>query len=137
MINPAPLVCVHELVPVTIFYLIVLIFQLNLTSAPMISFIVYSNTIHLSIRLNTTNLDQFQVEQKILAISYSIWTLDFFRFVIPSFCVLPNLKIIHVLYLQSISAVFPFILIGITWLCIKLHSRNYKIVTWPWQMLTE
>ena len=130
-----PLYLLLELVPVTVFYLIVLIFQINLTSAPMISFIVYSNFVLFSIRLNSTNLDEFQVEQKILAISYSIWTLDFFRFIIPSFCVAPNLKIIHVLYLQTVSAVFPFVLIGITWLCIKLHSQNFKIVTQPWQLL--
>jgi hypothetical protein len=71
----------------------------------MISFILYSNILLLSISLNTTNLDQFQVGQKILATFYSIWTLDFFRFIIPPFCVSPNLKIIHILYLQTVSAV--------------------------------
>ena len=101
----------------------------------MISFIIYSNFILFSIRLNSTNLDEFQVEQKILAISYSIWTLDFFRFIIPAFCVAPKLKIIHVLYLQTVSAVFPFVLIGITWLCIKLHSQNFKIVIQSWKLL--
>ena len=97
-----------ELVPVTIFYLIVLFFQLNLTSAPMISFIVYSNIILLSIHLNVPNLDQFQIEQKILAISYSIWTLDFFRYIIPPFCVSPNLKIIHVFLSTERLCCFSF-----------------------------
>ena len=130
-----PLYLLLELVPVTVFYLVLLLFQINLTSAPMIIFILYSNFILVSIRLNTTNLDEFQIERKILAISYSIWTLDFFRFIVPPFCVAPNLKIIHVLYLQTVSAIFPFVLIGITWLCIKLHSRNFTIVTQPWQLL--
>ena len=130
-----PLYLLLELVPVTLFYIIVLIFQLNLTSAPMISFVLYSNIILLAIHLNTINLDQLQALQKILALSYGIWSLDFFRYAIPPFCVLSNLKIIHALYLQSVSAVFPFVLIGITWICIKLHSRDYKIATWPWQVL--
>ena len=132
-----PLYLLLELVPVTVFYLVLLLFQINLTSAPMIIFILYSNFILVSIRLNTTNLDEFQIERQILAISYSIWTLDFFRFIVPPFCVAPNLKIIHVLYLQTaaVSAIFPFVLIGITWLCIKLHSQNFKIVTQPWKLL--
>ena len=130
-----PLYLLLELVPVTVFYLVLLLFQINLTSAPMIIFILYSNFILLFIRFNFINFDELQVEQKIIAIFYSLWTLDFFRFIVPPFCVAPNLKIIHVLYLQTVSAVFPFVLIGITWLCIKLHSRNFKIVTQPWQLL--
>ena len=72
-----------------------------------------------------------------MAIFYGIWTLDFFRYAIPPFCISPNLKIIHVLYLQSVSTIFPLILIAITLICIKLHSRDYKIVVQPWQKLNR
>ena len=63
--------------------------------------------------------------------------LDFFCFVIPPFCVSPNLKNIHAFYLQNVSTIFPFILIAITWLYIKLHSRDYRVVTWPWLLLNR
>ena len=134
-----PLYLLLELVPVTVFYLIVLIFQINLTSAPMPSFIFYSNMILIALNFNVTNQDQVesQVLGTIHALSYGIWTLDFFRFVVPPFCVSPNLKIIHAFYLQNISTIFPFVLIAITWLCIKLHSRDYRVVTWPWLLLNR
>ena len=134
-----PLFLLLELVPVTVFYLIVLIFQINLTSAPMPSFIFHSNIILIALNFNVTNQDQveFQALGSILALFYGIWTLDFFHFVVPPFCVSPNLKIIHVFYLQNISTIFPFILIAITWLCIKLHSRDYRVVTWPWLLLNR
>ena len=132
-----PLYLVLELVPVTIFYLIMLIFQVNVTSAPMTSFIFYSNIILFSLNYNIVNQDQAQTFGTILALSYGIWSLDFFRYAIPPFCVSPKLKIIHALYLQSVCAIFPFVLITITWICIKLHSRDYKIVTWPWQLLNR
>ena len=48
-----PLYLLLELVPVTVFYLVLLLFQINLTSAPMIIFILYSNFILVSIRLNS------------------------------------------------------------------------------------
>ena len=134
-----PLYLLLELVPITVFYLIVLTFQLNLTSAPMTGFIFYSNIILIALNFNAVNQDQVESQTlgTILALSYGIWTLDFFRFAIPPFCVSPKLKIIHALYLQSVSTIFPFVLIAITWICIKLHSRDHKIVTWPWQKLNR
>ena len=135
-----PLYLLLELAPVTVFYLIMLIFQVNITSAPMISFVFYSNIIVLhSLNFNIVNHDQveFKALGTIAALSYSIWSLDFFRYVIPPFCVSPHLKIIHVLYLQSISTIFPYVLIAFTWLCIKLYSRDYKVVTVPWQLLNR
>ena len=132
-----PLYLLLELVPVTVFYLIVLIFQINLTSAPMIGFIFYSNIFLFVINFNVVSLDQLQAVGTIVTLFYGIWSLDFFRYAIPPFCVSSKLKIIHVLYLQSVSAIFPFVLITITWICIKLHSRDYKIATRPWQLLTR
>ena len=134
-----PLYLLLELVPVTVFYLIALVFRINLTSAPMPSFIFYSNIILIALNFNAINLDQIESQafRTIFALSYGIWTLDFFRFVIPPFCVSPNLKIIHVFYLQNISTIFPFVLIAITWLCIKLHSRDYRVITWPWLLLNR
>ena len=132
-----PLYLLLELVPVSVFYLIMLIFQVNVTSAPMISFVFYSNIILLSLNLNVINQDQSRVYGTILALSYGILSFDFFRYAIPPFCVSPHLKIVHALYLQNISTVFPYVLIAFTWLCIKLYSRDYKVVTLPWQLLNR
>ena len=127
-----PLYLLLELVPVTVFYLIVLIFQLNITSAPMPSFIFYSNAIILFVH-NGEN----QSYKSVLAIFYGIWSLDFFNYTIPPFCISPNFETIHILYLQSVSAIFPLILVALTWICIKLHSRDCKIVVWTWQLLNK
>ena len=51
-----PLYLLLEIVPVSVFYLIVLIFQLNITSAPMVSFIFYSNIIIFSINFNALSI---------------------------------------------------------------------------------
>ena len=125
-----------ELVPVNIFYFIVLIFQVDITSAPMVSFIFYSNSVIFYLNFILSE-DQPQAYETILAFFYGIWSLDFLRFAIPPFCISPKLKIIRVVYLQSISTVFPFVLIAFTWLCVELYSRDYKIITWPWQLLAK
>ena len=131
-----PLYLLLELVPVTVFYLIVIIFQVNVTSAPMTSFIFTAIlfllvfTIMLSIKTNHKLMEPF-----LHCFTAFGSSLHFFHCAIPPFCVSPHLKIIHALYLHSVSTIFPFVLIGITWICIKLHSRDYKIVTVPWQLL--
>ena len=38
---------------------------------------------------------------------------------------------------KNISTVFTYILIAFTWLCIKLNSRDFKVVTLPWQLLNR
>ena len=127
-----------EIVPVTAFYFIVLIFQINLTSAPMVSFILYSQVVHNVINYGTINLsDQMSTVLSIVSVFHGIWNLNFFRYVIPPFCVSPKLQIVHIVYLQSISTIFPFILIGITWICIEMHSRNCKILVWIWRTLNH
>ena len=133
-----PLYLLLELVPVTVFYLIVLIFKLNITSAPMPIFIFYSNMVLfiLNFRRNTV-IDQSHTSWRILVSAYGIWSLDFFHYAIPPFCISPNFETIHILYLQSVSAVFPLILVALTWICIKLHSRDCKIVVWTWQLLNK
>ena len=126
-----------EVLPVTIFYIIVLLFQLNLTTAPMIGFIFYSNYIYIWANFHLIITNEAQTYRKVIALLYGIWTLDFFRFVVPPFCISPLLRVRHIIYLQSVSTFFPYLLIGITWLLIKLHSNDCKVVVWMWKKLDK
>ena len=124
-----------EIVPVTIFFITVLLFQLNLTTAPMFGFILYSNSIIILTTLHPIISNEAQAYTKLISLLYGIWTLDFFRFAIPPYCVSPKLTSIHIIYLQSVSTFFPYVLIAITWLLIKLHSNDCKVVVWMWKKL--
>ena len=64
--------------------------------------------------------------------SYCFWNLKFFCVLIPPFSASPNLKIIHIVFLGYISAFYPLILIGVTWICIELHSRNFRLFVLAW-----
>jgi len=61
------------------------------------------------------------------------WT--FFRYFIPPFCVSQNLKNIHVLALQYVSAFYPLLLIALTYTCVELHGPNFRpiIIVWLWK----
>ena len=126
-----------EIVPVTLFFITVLLFQLNLTTAPMIGFIFNCNYITILTNIHQILSNEAQTYRKVIALLYGIWTLDFFRYAIPPFCVSSKLTTIHIIYLQSISTFFPYVLIAITWLLIKLHSNECKVVVWMWKKLDK
>ena len=67
---------------------------------------------------------------KVVAAFYGIWNLDFIRFLIPPFCISPHLKQLHIVSLLYISALYPIIMIVITWACIELYCRNIRPFVW-------
>ena len=134
-----PLYLFLELVPITMFYFIVLCFKINVTSAPMVTFVFYCQ-IGVSTFLIMSNRYLFDTTYtykflKILITFYGIWNLDFFRYITPPICVSPNIKPIQITFLYYISAFYPLILIAVSWIFIRLHSRNCKPIVWLWSKL--
>ena len=126
-----PLYLFLEFVPITIFYFIILFFKINMTSAPMLTFVFYcqigvSTFLILSNRYLFSGTITYRFLD-ILTTFYGIWNLDFFRYVIPPFCVSPHLKGIHITFMYYISAFYPLCLIAISWLIIVLPAKNSKI----------
>ena len=73
------------------------------------------------------------VALQVLLVLCGVWSLDFFRSVIPPFCVSSNIKNVHALALEYLAAFHPIFLIIITYVCIKLHDNNFKPVVWLWK----
>ena len=58
------------------------------------------------------------------------WNLDFFRYVIPPFCVSSRQTVLHVLALDYVVAVYPLLLIIAVYITIELHARDCRILTY-------
>ena len=137
-----PIYLFIEFVPITIFYLIIMFFHINVTSAPMVAFVLYSQIfvsafstlVSNKVIFNTTIIYRLLT---ILASFYGIWNLDFFRFIIPPFCVSSAIKPIHINFLYFISAFYPLCLIAFSWKCIHLYSQNFKPIVWLWDKLKQ
>ena len=137
-----PLYLLLQFVPVTVFYLFVLYFQINMTCAPLTGFILFFQLVALTyeqhdpLRLIITHEYSFTQQYfGILASLCGICNLDFFYYIIPPFCVSPHLKSIHILFFNYFTSFYSFCLISITWTCIALHSRNYQPFVWLWTKL--
>ena len=61
--------------------------------------------------------------------------LDFFRLVYPPFCLHPKANVFAILSLDYLVALYPFLLIFLTYLLVTAHDKRYRLVVWMWRPL--
>ena len=137
-----PLYLLLELVPVTVFYLIILVFPIPITSAPMTCFIMYNQFIMFEMvvdqqppigNLVITQLENNQFFLKIVTFISGIWNLDLLSYIVPQICISKNFHLIHIALLGYTSLFYQVLLISVTWICIELHGHNFKPILWLWR----
>ena len=134
---------IAKFLPLTILFFLIMFFNVSVTSAPANAFIFFSQMVtiprHMVIIEAALALSEQGSDRAIsvIAAPYGIWNLDFFLTVIPRFCVSHGLKTPHLLVIDYIAAFYPLALIGFTYLCIKLHGRNFKPIVWLWSPLRK
>ena len=140
-----PLFLVVEFVPITVFYLIILVFQISVMSAPMPCFIMYAQSIFVAFYLSIYSDNELRrqivfdkngslrFDMKIIYTIYGVFNLDFFRLVTPPFCISSHLKTIHIALFGYISVLYPLFLIFLTWVCVELHGRNLRPLVCLWR----
>ena len=127
-----------QLFPLTVFYAIVIIFHVQAASPPFISFVLlcqaYQQTERSSVFVRI-HIEKFAhpILIKIAQTLCGFWNLDFFRHIIPPFCVDSRLNNLHALWLDFITAYYPLLLIFITYVAIELHARNFKPIVVLWR----
>lgn len=98
---------------ITVFFFVILLLRLNLTSAPMMAFVLYSQFQgFLYSYINKLYVLDYRVSLywRILMVFYGIFNLDFGRFIIPAFCASPYLKPFHITYLYYLPLIYLFFL---------------------------
>ena len=125
--------------PITVFYAVVIIFNIRAAVPPFIAFILMCQTycmidqvyVPLKMKLNTAN-SLFIVIQIVRTLC-GFWNLDFFRYILPSFCVSDRLSYPQAINLEYIHVVYPLFLILVTFVCIELHARNCSMLIIIWK----
>ena len=77
-------------------------------------------------------LSKFTPVQKVLAKAFAsflgIWNLDFFRSVYSPFCLNPHTDTLHVMALDYLIAIYPLLLIGLSYLLVLFYDHNFRLV---------
>lgn len=128
-----------EFIPLTIFIVVILILQVTPIKPNMKAFVFYSQIISASFYLGS----EAPYEQvfgsksegyvKFLKTCYGFWNLDFFRGVIPPFCVTTGLDNLEVLMFQYMCVIYPTILVVVAWVIVDLYERGFRPIVNVWR----
>ena len=124
--------------PLTALYLIVIIFRISISSAPFHIFVQVSQGMGTPtlVRIILANIKIWHkptgvlVTGQILMAMYGIWNLDFFRTLIPPICL--EVNTLQAIAIDYCVAFYPLLLIGLTYLFIKLHGCGFHSVVQVW-----
>jgi len=132
------------LIPLTLFYLAILIPRISLTSSrfnelvftiqiltsPFIQrALIGGHRASVKNSYDSKELFLFKTELTI----YGFFNLDFFRAFFPNICLRSDFTFMHLVTLDLIIALYPFFLIGCTYFMIKMYDCNICLVVWLWK----
>ena len=124
-------------VPLTVFYLFILVFNINVTSSRLHGVVWYSQFMSTPALVRIVLLVFSKEDMKYLAVAkigyafYSIWNLDIFRSILPNICL--NVTTLQALTLEYLLAFYPFVLILISYLLIVLYDRRVPVIVTIWK----
>ena len=124
-------------IPLTFFYFLVLMFNINVTSTRLHGVVWYSQALsmpalsRLIMSILNVSAPELLMPTKIIFIFYSFWNLDVLRSVLPDICL--NVTTLQALALDYLVAFYPFLLIIISYFIINLHDRKCACVVTAWK----
>ena len=128
--------------PLTLFYILVTLFSISFTSPLLIALVMSSqvtgNPVQAQIFLSLMKSRVSVIEPKFLTVLLSflsLGNLDFFR-LYYSFCLHPDASAMTIMALDYATTVYPVILIGVTYVMVQLYDHNFKLLVWPWKLLS-
>ena len=119
--------------PLTIFYMTVMLFRVSVTSGPMVAYVLLSQMVGSPILIRLLLQPRYKVAHLHPAIkfgitAYSVWNLEVMRIVIPEFCLHPKMETLDMLMLDYLIGIYPLLLILLTYLAVSLHDRSSILV---------
>ena len=125
--------------PLTLFFVFVISCRISASSPQLEAFVVYAQTIATpaNIRIILAGLlTDYKYKGasllcQLVAAFYGVWNLDFFRTLLPPICI--RLSTLQVLALDYVIAIYPLLLIAITYILIDLYDRNISLLVWLWK----
>ena len=118
-------------VPLTVFYFVILLFKVNIVSSHLYGFVVYSQAVTIPALSRILILSEHASIIRIVGLFYSIWNLDFFRLVNLQICL--ETSFLLNLALDLLVAVYPLLLMIVTYLMIHLYDHSFRPLVLLWR----
>ena len=130
------------LIPATLFFTVIVVFQIDATSPALSYFVFFSQIVILAFQVSPNLLNETKHYHHVgptrqliqMAITfYGFWNLDFFRLTIPPFCVSSDMSMLTVLALEYVVAVYPLLFTALVYTLIELHARGCTVLNVLWR----
>ena len=124
-------------VPLTFFYFFMVLFNINVISSCLYGVVLFSQALSTPafVRLLMSGLSHgnphLLITAKTAMVLYSFWNLDLLRSVIPDICL--SVTTLQALALDYLIALYPFVLILLSYILIELHNRWLTVVVIIWK----
>ena len=122
----------------TVFFVLVVVFQLNFASGPLLGYIMFSQSCVALVRMNVGFYDSLlgslspfgRVVLKIsLKVSELWWYFSTVMYVFPETCIQQNISNLQVITFEYILVLYPMLLVLVTYIAIELHARNCRLAS--------
>jgi hypothetical protein len=121
--------------PLTIFYFIIVFFEVNVTSSYLHGYVFYCQIVSMPtivrVLYNALSEPAVLTALKWVIGLYGIWNLDFFRSADLNLCVRAGTS--ETLALDLIVGFYPLLLMVLSYLLIQLHNRNFRLLVIAWK----
>ena len=124
-----------QYLPATITFLVVLLFRINVTSAPMAYYVLFCNGVAVFFRTSSGFYTTFAFSETPYKYSLrafltlnSVWSFDLLYFVSPALCLSPHIEEINIPYLDTLATLYPFLLLLLAYVVIEFHSCDFRPV---------
>ena len=123
-------------IPLTLFYFIMVFFNVSVTSSHMNGYVLFSQAVSTPafVRILFQNIEALPFLSKLIKFVepfFSSWNLDFFCSTTPDICL--NTDTLQAFALDYCVAVYPLVLIVVSYLMIELYDRNVRLIVCIWR----
>ena len=122
-----------EFIPVSIFFILIFLFSSVIALGPLNSFIFFAQIIFTVVKIDAEGMvplhqriSNYKSLESVYIVLYEIWNLNFFRSVLPGFCVGTAIKTLDVYALKYLTAVFPLLLLILFIINVFFYNRGVK-----------
>ena len=129
-----------ELLPITIFFMVIVIFRINISAGPLLGYFIYCQaytfTTNQLFEVCYSILNHSHTLGKVLLhISYflaGIWALCPVN-ILPPICISHRISTMDAIVMKYIRVFYPLVVTLFTYFLIELHARNFKLVVYLWR----
>ena len=130
-----------QFIPTTLIFISLVVFRINIVMGPLLGYVLFCqitlgelNYRYFLYDYIKSNVSLFLRGLFFFSVTVSqFWSLQYFKAIIPPFCISENLTGIHIHLLNFIPVIYPLIVVIISCVLMELHARNYRMVRLLWK----